>query len=53
LLNQYGSIAYTEKVLKELNAKARVEIDRLGGNPFLIKILDESEELKHSKNLLL
>jgi len=53
LLKQYGSLAYTKNVLEELNAKARAEIDRLGGNPFLIKILDDSEEMKRGKNLIL
>ncbi|XP_072747319.1 terpene synthase isoform X2 [Anoplolepis gracilipes] len=41
LLEKFGSFKYTRGVLEELDMKARAEIDRLGGNPFLIKILDE------------
>jgi len=41
LLEKFGSFKYTRNVLEELDAKARSEIDRLGGNPLLIKILDE------------
>ncbi|XP_015588368.1 geranylgeranyl pyrophosphate synthase isoform X2 [Cephus cinctus] len=40
LLEKFGSFAYTRTVLRELDKKARDEIERLGGNPFLIKILD-------------
>lgn len=41
LFEKFGSLKYTRSVLEELDMKARAEIDRLGGNPFLIKILDE------------
>ncbi|XP_025266262.1 geranylgeranyl pyrophosphate synthase-like [Camponotus floridanus] len=41
LLEKFGSLKYTRSVLEELDLKVRAEIDRLGGNPFLIKILDE------------
>ncbi|KAM0725240.1 Terpene synthase [Formica fusca] len=41
LLEKFGSFKYTRSVLEELDMKARTEIGRLGGNPFLIKILDE------------
>ncbi|XP_025269868.1 geranylgeranyl pyrophosphate synthase-like [Camponotus floridanus] len=41
LLEKFGSLKYTRSVLEELELKVRAEIDRLGGNPFLIKILDE------------
>ena len=41
LLEKFGSFKYTKSVLKELDSKARAEIDRLGGNPLLIRILDE------------
>ncbi|EZA58644.1 geranylgeranyl pyrophosphate synthase isoform X2 [Ooceraea biroi] len=41
LLEKFGSFEYTRNVLEELDAKARTEIDRLGGNPLLMKILDE------------
>jgi geranylgeranyl diphosphate synthase type 3 len=53
LLKQYGSLAHTKNILEELNAKARAEIDRLGGNPFLTKILDDSEKMDRGKNLIL
>ncbi|EZA54566.1 geranylgeranyl pyrophosphate synthase isoform X2 [Ooceraea biroi] len=53
LLEECGSFEYTRKVLEELNAKARAEIDRLGGNPLLIKILDDSDQLGHKNTLLL
>lgn len=41
LLEKFGSFKYTKEVLLDLDAKARAEIERLGGNPFLVKILDE------------
>ncbi|XP_029659939.1 geranylgeranyl pyrophosphate synthase-like [Formica exsecta] len=41
LLEKFGSFKYTRSVLEELDMKARAEIGRLGGNPLLIKILDE------------
>ncbi|XP_020295959.1 geranylgeranyl pyrophosphate synthase isoform X2 [Pseudomyrmex gracilis] len=41
LLEKFGSFKYTEEVLLDLDAKARAEIERLGGNPLLVKILDE------------
>jgi geranylgeranyl diphosphate synthase type 3 len=39
-LKKTGSLAYTEKVLDGIVAEARGEIDRLGGNPILSKIID-------------
>ncbi|XP_043468176.1 geranylgeranyl pyrophosphate synthase isoform X2 [Leptopilina heterotoma] len=41
LLEKFGSFNYTRNVLSELNEKARKEIERLGGNPYLISLLDE------------
>lgn len=41
LLEKFGSFAYTRKVLEALDKKARDEIERLGGNPLLTKLLDE------------
>lgn len=41
LLEEYGSFEYTRDVLIELDTKAREEIDRLGGNPFLTEIINE------------
>ncbi|XP_011646732.1 geranylgeranyl pyrophosphate synthase isoform X2 [Pogonomyrmex barbatus] len=41
LLERFGSFKYTRNVLEELDLAARTEIERLGGNPLLMKILDE------------
>ncbi|KAG5323008.1 GGPPS synthase, partial [Acromyrmex heyeri] len=41
LLERFGSFEYTRNVLEELDSTARAEIERLGGNPLLVKILDE------------
>ncbi|XP_070157661.1 terpene synthase-like [Polyergus mexicanus] len=41
LLEKFGSFKYTKSVLEDLDVKARAEIERLGGNPFLINVLDE------------
>ncbi|XP_070159212.1 terpene synthase isoform X2 [Polyergus mexicanus] len=41
LLEKFGSFKYTRSVLEEMDMQARIEIERLGGNPLLIKILDE------------
>ncbi|XP_063226841.1 terpene synthase isoform X2 [Bacillus rossius redtenbacheri] len=40
LLERFGSFAYTRDTLQELDAEAREEIARLGGNPLLVEILD-------------
>ena len=37
---QTGSFAYTRRVLARLQTQARAEIERLGGNPALVVILD-------------
>ncbi|XP_046738425.1 geranylgeranyl pyrophosphate synthase isoform X2 [Diprion similis] len=41
LLEKFGSFGHTRGVLGDLDLKARAEVERLGGNPLLIKILDE------------
>jgi len=41
LLEKFGSFKYTKEMLKKLDAKARDEINRLGGNMLLIEILDK------------
>lgn len=41
ILESYGSFKYTKDVLDELDKKMRTEIDRLGGNPLFVKLLDE------------
>ncbi|XP_029665547.1 geranylgeranyl pyrophosphate synthase-like isoform X2 [Formica exsecta] len=47
LLEKFGSFKYTKSVLEELDMKARAEIERLGGNPLLIKLLDELKNLNY------
>ncbi|CAK9833325.1 Terpene synthase [Anthophora retusa] len=47
LLEKFGSFAYTRAVLEELDKKARDEVQRLGGNPLLIEVLDELMSWKH------
>ncbi|KAF7995555.1 hypothetical protein HCN44_006662 [Aphidius gifuensis] len=41
LLEKFGSFDYTRTILAELDKKARDEVERLGGNPLLIKVLDD------------
>jgi geranylgeranyl diphosphate synthase type 3 len=41
LLEKFGSLSYTRQTLEELDAEARVEVSKLGGNPLLEDILDE------------
>lgn len=41
LLERFGSFKYTRNVLEELDSTARTEIERLGGNPLLVMILNE------------
>lgn len=40
LLDKYGSFSYTRKTLESLDAEARAEIQRLGGNPLMESVLD-------------
>lgn len=47
LLEKFGSFAYTRNVLEELDKKARDEVQRLGGNPLLVEVLDELMSWKH------
>ncbi|XP_034940460.1 geranylgeranyl pyrophosphate synthase [Chelonus insularis] len=41
LLEKFGSFVYTRSVLEDLDKKARKEVERLGGNPLFMKILDK------------
>ena len=41
LLEKFGSFAYTREILGDLDRQAREEIERLGGNPHLVTVLDE------------
>ncbi|XP_077261223.1 terpene synthase-like [Temnothorax americanus] len=49
LLEKLGSFKYTRDVLKDLDKKIRIEIERLGGNPLFVNMLDkyENEVLCH------
>jgi geranylgeranyl diphosphate synthase type 3 len=40
LLEEFGSLSYTRITLEELDAEARAEVAKLGGNPLLDDILD-------------
>lgn len=42
LLEKFGSFEYTRQVLDDLDAKARNEVARLGGNPLLVRILEDT-----------
>jgi len=41
LLDKFGSFQYTRETLLRLDLDARKEIEKLGGNPILEKVLDE------------
>jgi geranylgeranyl diphosphate synthase type 3 len=41
LLEKFGSLSYTRRTLEELDAEARAEVAKLGGNPLLEEFLDE------------
>jgi geranylgeranyl diphosphate synthase type 3 len=41
LLEKFGSFSYTRHTIEELDAEARAEVAKLGGNPMLEAILDE------------
>jgi len=41
LLEKFGSLSYTRHTLEELDAEARGEVAKLGGNPVLDDFLDE------------
>lgn len=45
LLEEFGSFDYTRQKIKELDANARRDIKRLGGNPLLIELLDKLLEI--------
>lgn len=53
LLEECGSLKYTRDILEQLNAKIRAEIDLLGSNPILMKILEDAEQLTRKKTLIL
>jgi len=41
LLEKFGSLIYTRLTMEKLDAEARVEIDKLGGNSLLENFLDK------------
>jgi geranylgeranyl diphosphate synthase type 3 len=41
LLEKFGSFSYRRCTLEELDAKARAEVAKLGGNPVLENVLNE------------
>ena len=46
LLEKYGSFAYTLQILEELDQKVRQEVEKLGGNVHLIKLMDDLKNWK-------
>ena len=46
LLEKFGSLSYTRRTLEELDAEARAEVAKFGGNPVLEDILDKLLEWK-------
>lgn len=54
LLERFGSFKYTRDVLEDLDWSVRNKIEDLGGNPLLVKILDELKnwDTKEPKNSL-
>jgi geranylgeranyl diphosphate synthase type 3 len=41
LLEEFGSLSYTRHTLEEVDAEARTEVAKLGGNPLLEDLLDD------------
>ena len=46
LLENLGSLSYTRRTLEELDAEARAEVAKHGGNPMLEDVLDKLLEWK-------
>ena len=46
LLEKFGSLSYTRHTLEELDAEARAEVAKLGGNPLLEDVLDKMLDWK-------
>ncbi|XP_073839387.1 geranylgeranyl pyrophosphate synthase quemao isoform X1 [Musca autumnalis] len=49
LLEKLGSFRYTRNVLESLDEEARAEVKRLGGNPYMDKLLDKLLSWKTSE----
>ncbi|KAH8397476.1 hypothetical protein KR222_006755 [Zaprionus bogoriensis] len=50
LLEKLGSFQYTRKVLETLDLEARAEVARLGGNPYLDRLLNKLLSWKNSSD---
>ena len=46
LLEKYGSFTYTLQTLEDLDQKVRQEVEKLGGNVHLIKLMDDLKNWK-------
>ena len=46
LLEKYGSFTYTLQTLEDLDQKVRQEVEKLGGNAHLMKLMDELKNWK-------
>jgi geranylgeranyl diphosphate synthase type 3 len=44
LLEKFGSLSYTRQTLQELDAEARAEVAKHGGNPMIEDFLDKLTE---------
>jgi geranylgeranyl diphosphate synthase type 3 len=50
LLEKFGSLSYTRRILEELDAEARAEVAKLGGNPVLEKVLNDLLDWKKDRD---
>ena len=48
LLEKFGSFSHTRRTLEKLDAEARAEVAKLGGNPVLEDVLDEMLDWKRN-----
>jgi len=46
LLEKFGSLSYTRRIIEELDTEARAEVAKLGGNPLLEDFLDKMLDWK-------
>ena len=44
-MEKFGSFEHTLKTLEELDSKTRDECEKLGGNPYLIALLNELRKM--------
>ena len=50
LLEKFGSLSFTRRTLEELDAEARAEIAKHGGNPVLENVLNEMLDWKKNRD---